>query len=57
LRIKSDGSKIYLSNIETKTLNSGSELILKKGSMVKLAFLNKKEFLKKRIEFAHRYRK
>lgn len=55
--IKSNGARIYLTNVESKILKEGSELLLKKGSQIKIGFLNREEFLKRRIEIAHRYRK
>lgn len=55
--IKSNGPTIYLDNVKSFTLTEGDLLTLSKGSTFKLAFLNKKEFLKKRIEFSHRFRK
>lgn len=57
IKIKADGAKLFLSNIESGKLDSNSELILRKGKTVKLLYIDKKEFLKKRIEFAHRYRR
>lgn len=57
IRIKSNGAKIFLTNVEAGTLDEGSELILRKGTEVKLAFLNKTEFVQRRIEMAHRFRK
>jgi NAD kinase len=55
--ITSNGPTIYLDNVKTVTMKEGDVLKLSKGSTFKLAFLNKKEFLKKRIEFSHRFRK
>jgi len=57
VRIKSNGAKIYLSNVESEILNEKNELILTKGSEIEIAFLNKQEFLERRIEIGHRYRK
>lgn len=57
IKIKSDNAKIYLSNVKSKTFDTNSELILKKGSQIEIAFLDKNEFLKRRIDIAHRYRK
>ncbi len=57
IHIKSNGAKIYLTNVESKVLEEGDELILKKGSQIEIGFLNRKEFLERRIEIAHRYRK
>lgn len=39
------------------TLQKEQKLVLEKGEVVKIAFLNKDEFLSKRIEIASRYRK
>ncbi|MBP8979068.1 NAD(+)/NADH kinase [Candidatus Dojkabacteria bacterium] len=55
--IKSNGVRVYLTNVKSKILKEGSELILKKGSKIRIAFLNKKDFLQKRIELGHRFRK
>jgi len=57
VRIKSNGARIYLTNVESEILKEGSELILKKGSEITIGFIKKDEFLKRRIEIAHRYRK
>jgi len=57
IHIKANGTKIYLSNIQTGVLNEGDTLLLKKGSEIKIGFLNKNEFLKRRIDLSHRFRK
>lgn len=57
IHIKSNGAKIYLTNVESEMLDEGSKLILKKGSQIEIAFLNRKEFLERRIDIAHRFRK
>lgn len=57
IKIRSNGAKIYLTNVESQILKEGSELILKKGSKINIGFLDKKDFLRKRIEIAHRFRK
>lgn len=57
VRIRSNGCKVFLTNVESKVLGEGSELLLRKGSKVQLAFLDKKEFERKRIEMGHRFRK
>jgi len=57
VRIKSNGARIYLTNVESEILDEGLELVLKKGSEISIAFLDKNEFLRRRIEIAHRYRK
>ena len=57
INIRSNGARIYLTNVESQILKEGSELILKKGSKIKIGFLDKKDFLGKRIEIAHRFRK
>ena len=56
IHIKSNGSKIYLTNVKSKTLNEGDTLLLKKGDEIKIAFLNKNDFLKRRIALSHRFR-
>lgn len=55
--IKANGAKIYLSNIYAKTLNEGDTLDLKRGHEIKIGFLNKNDFLKRRIDLSHRYRR
>ena len=57
IKIKANNAKIFLSNVETGVLKEGSELTLKKGASVELAFLDKKEFLRRRISLSHRYRR
>ncbi len=57
IKIKSNGARIYLTNVESKELKEGSELILKKGSPISIAFLDKEDFLKRRRDIAHRFRK
>jgi len=57
ISIKSNGSNIYLTNVDAGILKEGDELILEKGTRIKIAFLDKKDFLKRRIEIGHRYRK
>ena len=57
IHIKSNGSRIYLTNVESKILEEGSELVLKRGTEIKIGFIDRKEFLKRRIEIAHRFRK
>lgn len=56
IKIKSNGAKIYLTNVESKVLNEGDELILTRGSDISIAFLNKEDFLRKRRNITHRYR-
>ncbi|MDP4009378.1 MAG: NAD(+)/NADH kinase [Candidatus Shapirobacteria bacterium] len=49
---------IYIDGIETKfKLEKGNKLVLNKGEVIKIAFLNKEEFIKRRMEIASRYRK
>ncbi len=55
--IKANGVRIYLTNVKSDVLEEGSELVLKKGSKIKIAFLDKGVFLRKRIEMGHRFRK
>ena len=55
--IKANGAKIFLSNIYAKTLNEGDTLVLKRGHEIKIGFLNKNDFLKRRIDLSHRYRR
>lgn len=51
-------ASIYLDGIETKyKLEKGDKLILNKGEIIKIAFLDKDEFIKRRMEIASRYRK
>jgi len=57
ISIRSDGSNILLTNVEGGILNEEDELILKKGSKIEISFLDKKDFLRKRIEIGHRLRK
>ena len=57
IHITSNGARIYLTNSNSKVLKEGDKLLLKKGSEIKLAFLDKNEFLKRRIEISHRFRK
>lgn len=57
IKIRSNGAKIYLSNVKTQRLEQGDELVLSKGTEIQIAFLDKKKFLDKRIEIAHRFRK
>lgn len=57
IKIKSNGAKIYLSNVESDILEEGHELVLSKGTEIQIAFLDKQNFIEKRIEIAHRYRK
>jgi len=57
IHITSNGARIYLTNSNSKVLKKGDKLLLKKGSEIKLAFLDKNEFLKRRIEISHRFRK
>jgi len=56
IEIESSGGKVFLSGIEKTELTKNDSLTLKKGSIVQLAFLDKKKFLSRRIEFANRYR-
>lgn len=49
---------IFLDGIDKNVLlNKDDEVILKKGSDTKIYFLNKSDFLKKRLEIISRYRK
>jgi hypothetical protein len=43
--------------LESEILEEGSELVLRKGSPIEIAFLDKNDFIKRRIEIAHRFRK
>lgn len=54
--IKGDGARIYLTNIPSKKLNQNDELILRKGSDISIAFINKDDFLIKRRNISNRYR-
>ena len=55
--IRSDGSQIFLTNIYAGDLDYGNELVLRKGTEIEICFLDKKDFLRKRIEIGHRFRK
>jgi NAD+ kinase len=57
ITLHSNGARIYLTNVKSEILKEGGVLKLKKGKSIKLAFLNKEDFLKRRIELAHRYRR
>lgn len=57
IHITSNGARIYLTNSNSKVLKEGDNLLLKKGSKIKIAFLDKNEFLKRRIDISHRFRK
>lgn len=57
IHIKSNGAKIYLTNSNSYKLTEKDTLLLKKGSEIKIAFINKEDFLKRRIEISHRFRK
>lgn len=57
ITIRSNGPNIYLTNIDSGKLFDHSELVLEKGSRIDIAFLDKHDFLKRRIEIAHRFRK
>ncbi len=57
IHIKSNGANIYLTNSNAIKLKQNDTLLLKKGSEIKIAFLNKNEFLKRRIDISHRFRK
>lgn len=57
IKIRSNGSDIFLTNVKGGILAEGDELLLEKGSKIKIAFLDKQDFLKRRIEIGHRFRK
>ncbi|MDD4382447.1 MAG: hypothetical protein PHE21_03875 [Candidatus Dojkabacteria bacterium] len=57
IKITGNGGDIYLSNVISGKLTVGKELIIKRGEGVEIGFLNKDEFLKRRTEILHRYRK
>lgn len=57
IHITSNGARIYLTNTNSKVLKEGDKLLLKKGSEIRIAFLDKNEFLKRRIDISHRFRK
>ncbi len=57
INIEANGAKIYLTNVESKILSEGSKLTLKKGSKIGITFIDKEDFLKRRRDIAHRYRK
>ena len=56
VRIQSNGARIYLTNVASKILDDGDELLLRKGSDISIGFINKEEFLLKRRSIANRYR-
>lgn len=49
--------KLFLDGIEKATITSESKVMLSPGKMVRLAFLNKQQFLHQRVELSHRLRK
>lgn len=55
--IKANGGNIYLSGIDKGSINNSDAITLKPSKRIKIGFLNKEEFNKKRVDFAHRYRK
>lgn len=57
IKITGSGGNIYLSNVITEKLTQGKELIIKRGEDVEIGFLDKDDFLKRRAEILHRYRK
>lgn len=57
ITIQGSGGNIYLSNINSAKFKKDDILTLRKGSEIQLAFLDKGEFLKRRIDIANRYRK
>lgn len=57
IKIEANGARIYLTNVESEILSEGSVLTLKKGSKIGIAFFDKDDFLKRRRDIAHRYRK
>lgn len=57
LRIKCSGTNLYMTSSHVEKLSADSELVLRKGSKVRIAFLDKKEFLQRRVDIGHRFRK
>lgn len=57
IKIQSNGARIYLTNIKSVKLEEGSTLTLKKGKEIRFTFIDKTNFLGRRIELGHRYRK
>ena len=57
IKIQSSGARIYLTNVRSTKLEEGSTLTLKKGKDIRFAFIDKANFLERRIELGHRYRK
>jgi len=57
INIQANGAKIYLTNVESKILTEGSKLTLRKGNKIGIAFIDKEDFLERRRNIAHRYRK
>ena len=56
-RLEKVFTDIYLTNVNGGKLGESDELLLEKGSKIKIAFIDKQDFLKKRIEIGHRFRK
>ncbi len=57
LKITANKGRVLLSNVSKAELNEGDELVLKKGTQIQIGFMDKEDFLKRRIQFSHRYRK
>jgi NAD+ kinase len=57
IHIKSNGARVYLTSSNSFKLNQEDTLLLKKGTEIEIAFLNKDDFLKRRIDISHRFRK
>lgn len=57
IKISVNSSRIFLDGIEKTTINNTSQLRLTAGRTVRLAFLNKQQFLYQRVELSHRLRK
>ncbi len=48
---------VFIDGIRKKELKKGNKLVLNQGNQVKIGFLDKSAFLKKRVELISRYRK
>ena len=57
IKIKTSGTRVHLTSSHFEDLSEDNELVLKKGSRVQLAFLDRKEFLQRRVDIGHRFRK
>ncbi len=56
ITIKANKGRVLLSNVPKANLSEDMTLTLKKGTQINIGFLDKDQFLEKRIMYAHRYR-